>query len=181
MSKNLSVYTKPVTIKHIDQGWLEWSNSSDNIKIFNKPPYKYNRKQLENYLKNSRDNKEVFHAIHCSSSKEYIGNIKLMNIDKFHKSAQLGLLLGNIKFKGKGYGKIMLYEICKLGFLKLNLNRIYTDVYTDNYIAFNSYLKFGFTLVGLKKQAYYKDKKFKDAYHMEILSSKFKMIKKNYL
>ena len=47
--KHKTLYLEKISLKHIDEGWLDWVNRSSNVKALNRPPYRYNKKQLIKY------------------------------------------------------------------------------------------------------------------------------------
>ena len=170
-----------ISTKHIDKGWLTWVNDIDNLKMLNSTPNKYTKKDLIKYLKDIKIKKDLMFAVRIKENKEYIGNIKINHIDYFNKNCGYGLLLGEKKYKGKGYGSMMLYKICEYAFDKLKMNKIFSPVFIDNYDSLNSHLKFGMTISGNFKSHFKKNKKFKDVYYFELTKKKFKEIKKKFI
>jgi len=55
-------------------------------------------------------------------------------------------------FQGKGYGTFATNEVLKFAFRKLNLNRVYLNVFSDNTNAIRLYEKYGFVFEGKFKQ-----------------------------
>lgn len=177
--KAKSLIIEKITSKHINEGWLTWVNDSENVKIFNTPLNK-NRKQLLKYLKNLKTNKDLMFAVRIKESNEYIGNIKINNVDHLNKVCGYGRLLGNKKHRGKKYGLLMLYKICEYAFEKLKMNKVFTPVFSDNYESLTSNLEFGMRMSGYFKGHFKKNKKFKDVYYFELTKDEFKKIKVKY-
>tara|TARA_A100001015_G_scaffold281039_1_gene343881 strand:+ start:2792 stop:3343 length:552 start_codon:yes stop_codon:yes gene_type:complete len=174
------VYLERISTKHIDLGWLDWVNTSKNIRVLNKPPYRYNKNQLKDYLKKTRLKGDIMFAVREKKTNEYIGNIKINDIDFFHKHCGYGRLIGYKKNRGTGYGQIMLYKICEYAFDKLKMKKIFSPCYSDNLTSLYSNLKFGMRISGKFKNHFKKNNKFKDVYYLEITSEEFKKIKKKY-
>ena len=71
------------------------------------------------------DNRHVFiDAILNKKTGAHIGNIKLGDINWIHRFSELGIMIGDKRYWGKGYGE----EACKLvlayAFDRLNLNKV---------------------------------------------------------
>ena len=45
-----SLYIEKISTKHIDQGWLNWINDADNLKVLVTVINKYSRKDLLKYI-----------------------------------------------------------------------------------------------------------------------------------
>ena len=88
--KAKSLIIEKITSKHINEGWLTWVNDHQNVKVFNSPISKYNRKQLLKYIRNLKANKDLMFAVRIKESNEYIGNIKINNIDQLNKVCGYG-------------------------------------------------------------------------------------------
>ncbi|MFZ3171715.1 MAG: UDP-4-amino-4,6-dideoxy-N-acetyl-beta-L-altrosamine N-acetyltransferase [Carboxydocellales bacterium] len=103
-----------------------------------------------------------------------IGTIGLSNVDFLHRKGELGIMIGEKEFQGRGYGKEACQFIVKYGFGKLGLNKIYLRAFTDNESAITLYEKIGFQKEGILREEIFKDGLFKDVMAMAIL-------KKNYI
>ena len=156
--KHNIIFLEKISLKHIDLGWLKWVNNPGNIKVLNRPPYKYNKKQLLKYLKDLKKSGDLMFAVRLKSNREYIGNIRINHIDYHNKNCGYGRLLGNKKYIGKKYGQLMLYKICDYAFNKLKMNKIFTPIYSDNFKSLSSNLEFGMRISGHFKKHFKKDK-----------------------
>ncbi len=178
--KHKTLYLEKISLKHIDEGWLDWVNRSSNVRALNRPPYRYNKKQLIKYLGEIKKKGDMMFAVRLKKNKEYIGNIRLNDIDYQNRSCTYGRLLGNTKYRGKGFGTLFLYKICQVAFEKLKLNKIFTPVYSDNYKSLASNLAFGMRLGGYFRSHFRKKNKYKDVYYVELTNEEFKKIKNKF-
>ena len=178
--KPSSLLIEKIKLKHINEGWLDWVNDIENTKTLNSKQSKYTKKQLINYLKKVKQNKEIMLAVSIKKNSEYIGNIKLNYIDHVHKNCGYGLMIGNKKYRGQFYGVLMLYKICEYAFEKLKMNKVFTPVFTDNYGSILTHLRFGLRISGHFKNHFRKNHKFKDVFYFELTKDEFKKIKFKY-
>ncbi len=98
-----------------------------------------------------------------------IGNCGYHNIDTVSRSGEVGIMLGDKSVWNQGYGTETMRLLVKHGFETLNLNRVQLYVYDDNIWAIRTYEKVGFVHEGRRRQAEYKDGKYKDVLVMSIL------------
>ena len=79
--KHKTLIIEKIAPRHINLGWLKWVNDEDNIKTLNSKKSKYTKRELLKYLKNVKKRKEIMFAVRIKDNNEYIGNIKINNID----------------------------------------------------------------------------------------------------
>jgi len=98
-----------------------------------------------------------------------IGTVGLSNIDRRHRHAQYGILIGAIDARGKGLAFEASRLILGYAFDKLGLQRVYLYVFADNEQALHLYRKVGFEEEGRLRQHIYKNGRFRDVLVMAIL------------
>ena len=98
-----------------------------------------------------------------------IGTIGLNKIDRKNQKAEYGILIGEKDEQGQGYAKEATLAILNYGFKKLNLHKIYLEVFCDNMNAIRLYKKMGFIEEGLFRKDVVKNGEFKDVMRMAIL------------
>lgn len=79
-----------------------------------------------------------------TKNEEPIGSIYLSHIDEQNKQAELGIFIGEDRYRGKGFGEQAILLIKQYAFDTLRLNRIYLRLVKKNHIAFSCYKKCGF-------------------------------------
>jgi RimJ/RimL family protein N-acetyltransferase len=102
------------------------------------------------------------------------GNTRLFHIERVHRSAEFGIVIGDKTLWDRGYGTETLELVLEHGFDTLNLNRIYLHVYANNQRARRSYEKAGFLLEGTLRQAMFRRGHYVDIIVMGILRSEWK-------
>jgi diamine N-acetyltransferase len=86
---------------------------------------------------------------------ELIGSIGLHNINWVERKAELGILIGEKKYWGVGYGYRALQALLQLAFNKMNLHRVYLRVFENNTGAIRLYQRCGFLQEGLLREDHY--------------------------
>jgi RimJ/RimL family protein N-acetyltransferase len=115
----------------------------------------------------------VILAIRLKDSLRLVGNCSLFKIDPVHRSACLGIVIGEKSQWSKGYGTEATRIIMDVGFRDLNLHRIYLDVHDFNARAIRCYQKLGFVKEGEFRQAIYINGQYHNTIRMGILNEEW--------
>jgi RimJ/RimL family protein N-acetyltransferase len=107
---------------------------------------------------------------------KYIGNIDLFSFDQRNRQAELGIMIGDHDYWGKGYGPAAIQLLLEFGFGELNLHRIYLRVYDFNKRGIRAYEKVGFKVEGIARQAAYSEGAYHDDYEMSILKPEWEAL-----
>ncbi len=104
----------------------------------------------------------------------HVGNLGLHKVDRVHRKADLGIVIGEPTYWSRGYGTDALQAALAYGFDLLGLNKVSLDVLEDNVRAQRSYDKCGFVREGLHREDVFKDGRFLNVVRMSILSREFR-------
>ena len=167
------IYLSPMCMDDIEK-YTKWFNDfkvTDGIGASSKIINVENEKEfLDRIL---RLGNEQF-AIINSENDEIIGNCGLEDFIAIHRTATLGILIGEEENRGKGYGKEAVGLLVDYGFNYLNLNNIMLTVKSFNDRAIACYKKVGFKEFGRRRKSYYLNGKYYDDVYMDILAEEFK-------
>jgi RimJ/RimL family protein N-acetyltransferase len=112
----------------------------------------------EEWYENTVKSKDTYtFAIRTLEGDRLIGNCGLFRIDSKNHSAELGILIGEKDYWGKGYGSDALRVLLRFAFDELNLNRVQLWVFAYNQRAIRVYEKIGFVHEGTQRQALYRE------------------------
>jgi RimJ/RimL family protein N-acetyltransferase len=117
--------------------------------------------------------KEHNYAIVERSKDELIGNCGFFDIDRIHRSAEVGIFIGEEAFRGKGFGSEALRLLCDYGFNVLNFRSVHLRTYDYNRRAVASYLKAGFKEAGRLRLAHFYGGSYHDILLMDLLAEEF--------
>ncbi len=104
---------------------------------------------------------------------QLIGNSGFNGVDWKNSSAEVGIFIGNKKFWNQGYGSEAMQLLVNTGFNRLNLNRIYLNVFATNPRAIHTYEKVGFVHEGRFRQDIFLNGRYVDVLMMSILRSEW--------
>ena len=119
------------------------------------------------------DSDSINYAIVDKENDQLIGSISLMHINSIHRTAELGIFIGDEDHLSKGYGSDAIKLILDYGFNQLNLNNIMLKVIGFNKRALRAYEKCGFTSFGVWKESHYVEGQYHDIVFMNITKNEF--------
>jgi len=155
-----------VTLKPLTPGNLSpfytWLNDEEVIKYSLSLFQKLNSKsEIENWYKTLLENKnnDLQFGIYLKESSKFVGYCGICNISKNK---------GEGEYWGKGISSFVTSEIIKIGFDKLELERIFLTVSEPNIGGIKSYERAGFKQIDIIKNASFRENKFHNKLVMEI-------------
>lgn len=100
-----------------------------------------------------------------------IGTTGLMNVDHQHRTAELGILIGEKDTWGRGYGTEATNLTLDYAFTGLGLHNVMLRVHASNARAIRAYERVGFKHVGRRRQAHRRGGGMEDVLYMDILAA----------
>ena len=104
-----------------------------------------------------------------------IGAIELRKITAEHRSAEVGILVGDRAYWGQGYGTDAMRALCRFAFEEMDLRRIHLGVMEFNARAIRSYEQVGFVVEGRLRQDTYLGGHYYDSFVMGLLREDFEV------
>jgi diamine N-acetyltransferase len=104
-----------------------------------------------------KDPSRVMFAIRRRSETGIIGHILIQNISSVHRSADVGIRIGEEKYRGEGYGTEALAMALDYCWRHLNLQRVGLIVFRHNARAIAAYRAAGFRKEGLLRKLFFID------------------------
>jgi RimJ/RimL family protein N-acetyltransferase len=173
------VYLRPLEKSDINKRYLAWINDSEIGKFLEVNLFPTTKNELLDYYKQIKRNRtNLIFAIVTKDKNRHIGNIKLGDINYIHRYADLGIMIGEKDFLGKGYGREAVLLLLDYAFNRLNLNKVILAVYSNHKIAIKCYSRIGFKIEGRIKDLLYFQGKYVDKVLMGISRSEFNKLYK---
>ena len=156
-----------------------WRNDAELIRNL-AAPYRYinlrvDEEWFENYMRSR--SKNVRCAIVDDNDDVIYGLISLTNIDQLNQCAELHLMIGDMKNRGKGIGTFAVKEMLHHAFYNLNLHRVELTSLATNIISHKLYEKCGCQKEGSNRKAVFKEGEYIDMYVYSILREEFMELK----
>jgi len=162
-------------IKVDPKRYIEYHNAiedaSESCYKFTGGKLSFSLEKTKSYLTRiaSDDSRRDFFMI---DNDKIIGEVVLNEMDGDGCNTRIAIF--NEKDQNKGYGKIALKEVLKLGFNELNLHRIELEVYDFNTRGIHVYKQLGFVEEGILRDAYKDENGYHNIIVMSMLKNEFK-------
>ncbi len=98
-----------------------------------------------------------------------VGRCGLMGIDPTHRTAMLGIGIGDPAYWGRGYGREAVRLLLDYAFRLRNLRRVWLWVHADNERAIRAYRACGFLEEGRLREHVWSNGRYVDAVYMGVL------------
>ena len=168
------IYLRLPNRSDIKGNWYKWLNDSEVTKYQNKGIFANSREKQRQYLRQALESRnDVIFAIIHKKMETHIGSIGLHKIDWVHRSAEIGIVIGEKKFWGKGYGRIAWNLMVDYGLNVLNLHRIYAVIFEDNIPSIKAAKSSGFKYEGKMRDMFYKKGEYHSALMFSVLEKEF--------
>lgn len=116
-----------------------------------------------------RDPGRVVFSIRRQGDLAFLGYIQIVDIQAAHRSAEIGIMIGEKEQRGHGYGQEALKLCVDFCWKELNLQRLSLKVVGDNPAALHTYRKAGFECEGVMRRCIYLAGEFRDTTLMALL------------
>lgn len=135
-------------------------------------PFPITKWEEESWVKSSKNKEGLVYdfAIEDIVTGQYIGGVSINSCSIKNRNCVIGIMIGDKKFWGKGYGTDALKVLIKFIFEECNLEKIKLAAYSFNDRAIRCYKSLGFKEEGVLKKEIYREGKYYD----EILMALFK-------
>ena len=145
--RNITCY--PISVDHIDKGWLDWmKDPAITQNWLEKGPY--TRETLYDSLDKT---KSILFLACYTETGIYFGNLKLYEIS--NEVASFQRIIGEEKYRGLGYGKLMSELASSLLFDYFRYSHIIAFNKFSNLASAESKIKTGFTKLTNKELSFY--------------------------
>jgi [ribosomal protein S5]-alanine N-acetyltransferase len=167
-------FLRPLREEDVDGPWWGWFNDESVTRLQEKGYYPNTPEAQRAYFHevvSSREN--VVLAIIDREGDRHVGNVGLHQIDHLHRTAVLGIVIGEAAARGRRIGSRSWAAITDYGFLKLNLHKICATVIDGNEASLRSALAAGYRDEGRQREQIYKDGGHLDLIHLGLLRTEW--------
>lgn len=116
---------------------------------------------------------EHTYAIVDAATDELAGNIGLMDLDNLHRTAEVGLFIGDKAKWDRGFGTEALILMADYAFHVLGVGNLMLRAFDYNKRGIASYRKVGFKEIGRRRKARFWNGEYRDVVFMDLLAEDF--------
>ncbi|MFC1874295.1 GNAT family N-acetyltransferase [Chloroflexota bacterium] len=144
----------PFQEEHISDTYIGWLNNPEVNRFLE---VRHIHQTYETVLAFVRsfygDTEKYMWSVYAKDINESIGTATLYNINRYHGSGEIGLMIGEKDYWGKGASDEAMELIARFAFQTLGLRRLTGGSYATNYGMNFTFKRSGFTLEGKLRQA----------------------------
>ena len=166
------IYLSPRRVEDAEK-FTEWMNDFDITDYIGRSSQLMSVQGEIEYLEKDSNPEATFVIVTLNEDK-MIGSISLEKMRNIHRTATLGIFIGEKEYWSKGYGSEAIKLLLDYGFNYLNLHSINLTVMSFNERAVKCYKKCGFKEVGRRREDKFVNGAYYDTIIMDILESEFK-------
>lgn len=147
------IYLRKIISSDANKKYVSWMNDRRVNRFLESRFKKWSIRDLKSYIKmidKSGDN--LFLAIILKNGDKHIGNIKIGLINRIHRNAEIGIIIGEQDCWGNGYATEAIKLVAGYCFDSLKLHRLTAGAYKNNLGSIKAFGKAGFSIEGLKKK-----------------------------
>ena len=108
-----------------------------------------------------------------TATDSLVGSCGLMDIDHVNRTAEIGIVIGDKAFWGRGYGAEAMGLLLDYGFRYLDLYNVMLRVYSFNERGLACYRKVGFRTIGSRRGAIRRNLEAHDIVFMDVTADDY--------
>lgn len=158
-----TVYLRKIVLFDVNATYVHWMNDPEVTKFLEVRHARRSMKDLREYVAGIIERKEdAFFAICINETGRHIGNIKLGPINKEHRFAHIGFLIGDRESWGKGIATEAVNLVTRYAFETLKLHKVLAGCYENNLASLRIFKKTGFKKEGVQSSQWLCNGKYVD-------------------
>lgn len=158
-----NVYLRKIVLFDVNANYYRWMNDPEVSQFLEVRHTRRSLKDLREYVADIIERKEdAFFAICLNETGRHIGNIKLGPINKDHGFANIGLVIGEREYWGKGIATEAVSLVTRYAFETLKLHKVLTGHYANNLAYARVFKKAGFKREGIQESQWLYNGKYVD-------------------
>ena len=137
------VLLKPFLPKHIKHDYLNWLNDPKVMQYTESRFEQHTFESVRDYVERSNADKSSILFRIVVNSKKHVGNLRVSRIDQNHKTAYIGIIIGDGRFRGCGVGPRAILLAARFCFEHLALQKLIAGMYACNVASIRAFEKSG--------------------------------------
>ncbi len=151
-------YLVPFNEKHLnDPDYINWLRDYEVIKTINRLEYvdaPISFAEVKAYYESlEKSNKDIFYALYSKKDNNFIGTVRVSQIDRRARTAYLGILIGDRDYWGRGIASDSLLAVSKYMFDNHNMRKLSAGMMAINIGMIRTFEKLGFKKEGVFRNA----------------------------
>jgi len=169
------IFLRKITIDDVTDEYLAWLNDDEVTKGLETVAKPYTMEMLRQYLHNviATESTYMFMVIDKETGNK-IGTAKCHSISKKNGTCNLGLMIGDKRFWGRGYGQDAYNTAIEYAFTHLKIRKIWEAANASNIGSLAMCKKSGFQIEGQLKEQVFSDGQYVDKILLGLFAKEWK-------
>lgn len=169
--KGEQIYLRILEEFDVNDHYVKWLNDYEVTKFTESRFKPHTIESLKSEIGSMINNNNITFAIVEKEKNKHIGNIKLGNINWIHRYAEIGLIIGEKDYWGKGIAREAIGLVVDYAFKGINLRKLNAGIYINNVGSIKAFQKCGFKQAFIEKEKYFFEGKYIDSITLEIFNA----------
>lgn len=153
------IYLRRLTEDDASDEYVHWMNDPDINQYLESRFYVQTIESTKSFIRSVTNDNNYQFGIFFKETGTHIGNIKIGGINNYHRFADIGFLIGEKDYWGKGIASEAIKIATDFSFNSLKIHKLYGGAYASNIGSIKAFLKNGYLEEGRQKsQCLCKDK-----------------------
>lgn len=148
------IYLRRLTEDDASDDYVRWMNDPEINQYLESRFYEQTIESTKAFIRSVNNDNNYQFGIFLIDSGKHIGNIKIGSINHYHRYADIGFLIGEKSFWGKGIATEAIGLATDFAFNTLKLHKLWGGAYSPNMGSVKAFLKNGYQQEGAKKNQY---------------------------
>lgn len=155
--------------EHVSEDYLRWINDPETMRYTEARHRSHSRAEAEAYVEasNAGITSRLFRIL---VDGRHVGNLRLSDINYFHRRTDMAIIVGDANMRGKGIGPRAIALGAGFAFTALPMNKITAGMYACNQASLRAFEKAGFRQEGRQEAHYYCEGQWVDGIILGLLA-----------
>lgn len=146
----------PFSEAFLSEKYVSWLNDPEVVKYSEQRHRKHTMESCRQYLASFENSPNLFYAITLQEELEHIGNINV-NINKSNQTADIGIIIGEKSFWGKGYASEAWTAMIQFLFANMQVRKVTGGTMSVNIGMIKAMVNSGMHIEGVLKRQFLLD------------------------
>lgn len=148
------IFLRRLTEDDASEDYVNWMNDPEINQYLESRFYTQTIESTKAFIRSVTNDNNYQFGIFVKGTGKHIGNIKIGCINHHHKYADIGFLIGEKAYWGKGIATEAIKLATDFAFNTLGLHKLWGGAYSPNLGSIKAFMKNGYQQEGIKRSQY---------------------------
>lgn len=145
------IYLRRLTEDDASEAYVHWMNDPEINQYLESRFYTHTIESTKAFIRSVTNDNNYQFGIFIKETNKHIGNIKIGSINNYHRFADIGFLIGEKDYWGKGIATEAIGLATDFSFNTLKLHKLWGGLYSPNIGSLRAFQKNGYEQEGVRK------------------------------